>query len=109
MPDVGGGTGGGAPMTATVKSTSDCKWRDDASATPETTIMVGGTVTWQAAGCGNHTVISKGTPSFANVTTLPGSRTFSAPGDYKYFCGIHGGDPDATPRVDMWGIVHVTA
>jgi FtsP/CotA-like multicopper oxidase with cupredoxin domain/plastocyanin len=101
----GGGTGGTAPMTATVKSTSSCAWRDDASGTPETTIMAGGTVTWQAAGCGDHTVISSGAPSFADLAVVPGSRTFPAVGDYKYFCGIHGGDPVA--KTGMWGIVHV--
>jgi FtsP/CotA-like multicopper oxidase with cupredoxin domain/plastocyanin len=100
-----GGGGGGAPMTATVKSTSNCQWRDDASGTPETTIMAGGTVTWQEAGCGGHTIISSGTPSFPNVMTLPGNRTFATAGDYKYFCGIHGGDPVA--KTGMWGIVHV--
>ena len=108
MPEMGGGNGGGgdgAPTTATVKSTSDCQWRDDTSGTPETTIKVGGTVNWQEAGCGGHTVISSGSPSFANLTTLPGNRTFSASGDYKYFCGVHGGDPVA--KTGMWGIVHV--
>ena len=71
----------GAPLTATVKSTGNCTWRDDASGTPETTIKVGGTVTWQEAGCGAHTVISSGSPSFSNLTTLPGSRTFNSVGD----------------------------
>ena len=95
------------PLMATVKSTSDCKWRDDASGTPETTIKVGGMVTWQADGCGGHTVISSGAPSFADVMMLPGNRTFGAAGDYKYFCGIHGGDPVA--KTDMWGVIHVVS
>lgn len=95
----------GEPMTATVKSTSGCTWRDDASGTPETTIMVGGTVTWQEDGCGAHTVIHSGLPSFSDVMALPDSRTFTAAGDYKYFCGIHGGDPVA--KTGMWGIIHV--
>lgn len=107
MEDHGGGMppDGGAPMTSTVKSTGACEWRDDTSGTPETTIMVGGTVTWEAAGCGGHTVISSGAPAFADLNALPGSRTFNAAGDYKYFCGIHGGDPVA--KTGMWGIVHV--
>ena len=106
--DGGGGHnggGGGAPMTSTVKSTNSCQWRDDTSGTPETTIKVGGTVTWQEAGCGGHTIISSGSPSFPNLMTLPGNRTFAAAGDYKYFCGIHGGDPVA--KTGMWGIIHV--
>ena len=105
--DGGGHGGGGAPMTATVKSTSSCSWRDSASGTPETTIMVGGTVTWQEDGCGSHTIVSSGAPSFTNLNALPGNRTFNTAGDYKYFCGIHGGDPVA--KTGMWGIVHVTA
>jgi hypothetical protein len=100
-----GGGGGGGAMTATVKSTSSCEWRDDASGTPETTIKVGGTVTWQEAGCGGHTIISSGAPSFPNLMALPGNRSFAAAGDYKYFCGIHGGDPVA--KTGMWGIIHV--
>ena len=107
LPGGGPPGGGGAAMTATVQGgTTNCTWNDVASGTPETTIMVGGTVTWeQIAGCGNHTVASVGTPSFPAVNSLPGSRTFSAPGDYKYQCGIHGGDPVA--KTGMWGIVHV--
>lgn len=98
----------GVSMTATVKGISGangCTWRDDASGTPETTIMVGGTVTWQEESCGAHTVIHSGSPSFSDLTVLPGSRTFTAAGDYKYFCGLHGGDPVA--KTDMWGIIHV--
>jgi FtsP/CotA-like multicopper oxidase with cupredoxin domain/plastocyanin len=105
MGDDGGNGGGDAPMTATVKSTGSCTWNDDASGTPETTIMVSGTVTWEEAGCGGHTVISSGAPAFADLNALPGNRTFNVAGDYKYFCDIHGGDPVA--KTGMWGIVHV--
>jgi plastocyanin len=111
--DDGGGDGGGAPMTATVQSTGDCKWMDVASGTPETTIKVGGTVTWQEAGCGGHTVISDNVPPFTtlapplNLSGLPQSRTFTAVGDYGYHCGIHGGNP--VTKQDMYGIVHVVA
>jgi FtsP/CotA-like multicopper oxidase with cupredoxin domain/plastocyanin len=110
MPKMdGGGTppNGGPAMTATVRGgTVNCTWTDVASGTPETTIKVGGNVRWeQVPGCGNHTVESVGTPSFADVNTLPDSRTFNTAGDYGYRCGIHGGDPVA--KTDMWGIVHV--
>ncbi len=107
MPGMGGG-GTPPPTTAAVKSAigpTGLMWRDDASGTPETTIKVGGTVSWDGTVGAPHTVISSGTPSFSNVTTLPGSVMFMAPGDYKYFCGIHGGDPVA--RTGMWGIIHV--
>jgi plastocyanin len=113
MPEMGGGNGGGggAPMTATVKSTGTCQWRDDVSTTPETTVKVGGTVSWQEAGCANHTVISNNVAPFStlspplNLSGLPQTRTFTTVGDFAYHCGIHGGDP--TAKTGMWGIVHV--
>jgi hypothetical protein len=107
MPDMGVPPDG-VPMAATVTGTSGCVWKDSISGTPETTIKVGGTVTWQDDGAcaGGHTVIHSGSPSFSDVLTVPGNRTFNvAPGDYKYFCGIHGGDPVA--KTGMWGIIHV--
>jgi FtsP/CotA-like multicopper oxidase with cupredoxin domain len=99
------------PTTATVKSTGQCEWRDDLSGTPETTIKIGGTVTWAEAGCGNHTVISDNAPPFTTLSPalslsgLPKSRTFTAAGDFGYHCGIHGGDP--VMKQGMYGIVHV--
>ena len=111
MGEGGNGGGGGAPMTATVQSTSNCEWKDVASGTPETTIKVGGTVTWQEAGCGSHTVVSDNVAPFdtlsppMNLSGLPKSRTFTTAGDYGYHCGIHGGDPVA--KNPMYGIVHV--
>lgn len=38
-------------LTANVRSTAGCQWRDDTSGTPETTIKVNGTVTWFDNGC----------------------------------------------------------
>jgi hypothetical protein len=115
MPEMDEGGGGmppgGASLTATVKSTGDCKWRDDASGTPETTIKVGGTVTWQEAGCNGHTVIGDNVPPFTtlspalNLTVLPANRTFNTVGDFGYHCGIHGGNP--VTKQDMYGVVHV--
>lgn len=121
------------PMAATVRSTPGCKWWDDASGTPETTIKVNGTVTWLDNGCSPHFVVSINsapfdtlTPALASPvlpTTLPGfTRQFTAVGNFAYACGVHGGDPvsavggpggnPAGPGVDsparaMWGIVHV--
>ena len=113
MPEMGGD--GGTPPSPQPALTADvtgmlsgqCLWRDSVSGTPETTIKAGGTVTWHDDGTcpGGHTVISSGVPSFANVTTVPGSRVFPVAGGYKYFCGVHGGDPNA--KTGMWGTVHV--
>lgn len=113
MEDMGGGTQpplDTTPMTATVTGMSagaTCVWKDSVSGTPEATIKAGGIVTWKDDGtCSPHTVASSGSPSFVNVTSLPGNRTFPIPGDYKYVCGVHGGDLNA--KTGMWGIVHVT-
>jgi plastocyanin len=120
MAMVPGGGGGGTSMTATVRSTTNCEWKDDTSGTPETTIKVGGTVTWIYGGCEpNHTVISDNVPGFdtlipplnlAGATAVnpggpPQSRVFTAAGNYGYHCGIHTGDP--VTKTGMWGIVHV--
>jgi FtsP/CotA-like multicopper oxidase with cupredoxin domain len=120
------------PQGATVRSTGQCKWRDDTSGTPETTIKVNGTVTWFDQGCSPHTVVSVNAPPFDTLTPalnnpVPApptgfSRQFTTVGHFAYICGIHGGDPvdavggpggnPAGPGVDspargMWGIVHV--
>jgi Multicopper oxidase len=117
---------------ATVRSTGQCKWRDDASGTPETTIKVNGTVTWFDQGCSPHTVVSVNAPPFDTLTpplnnSVPApptgfSRQFTTVGHFAYMCGVHLGDPvdavggpggnPAGPGVDspargMWGIVHV--
>lgn len=106
MPPMGGDT----PMTATVRSAGSgatLKWVDDVSGTPETTIKVGGTVSWDGTVSPPHTIASVGSPSFAGVGSLPGSFPFPTVGDYQYQCGIHGGDPST--KTGMWGIVHVVA
>jgi hypothetical protein len=115
-----------------VRSTPGCKWRDDASGTPETTIKVNGTVTWFDQGCSPHTVVSVNALPFNTLTPPLGdpvpappsgfSRQFTTVGHFAYACGIHGGDPvgavggpggnPAGPGVDsparaMWGIIHV--
>ena len=105
----GGGTQNGPKLTATVKSTSSCTWRDDDSGTPETTIKAGGTVSWVDAGCpGGHTVDFENVPPFHAPPPngpVPGSIVFAAAGDYGYHCGIHGGS--AASKTGMYGIVHV--
>ncbi len=106
MPPMGGST----PMTATVRSAgsgSTLHWEDDVSHNGDTTIKVGGTVNWIGSVSPPHTVASVGTPSFAGVSSLPGPFTFTTIGDYKYQCGVHGGDPIG--KTGMWGIVHVVA
>ncbi len=104
----------GPPLTATVRSTGDCLWKDDASGTSETTIKVNGTVTWKYDGCPpDHTVTSDNVAPFdtltpaLNLSPIPPdqSRVFTTVGNYGYHCNIHGGDP--VTKTGMWGIVHV--
>jgi plastocyanin len=118
MPDMGPT---GTPLTATVRGTSGCQWTDDTSHTSETTVKVGGTVTWiDAGGCGpSHTVVSDNVATFDMLmpalnlavpvppNTVGVARTFATAGSFGYHCGIHGGDPSA--RSGMWGIVHVVS
>lgn len=60
------------------------------------TISVGGTVLWQNAESDDsdaHNVISRDY-RWASSDFLPGesyAHTFTAPGEYRYFCDLHGG------------------
>ena len=114
MGDMGGmPPGGGTPMTATVNSATGATglfWKDSVSGTGDTTIKVGGSVSWVGGVGGSHTVLSVDTPAkWSPELPVPGTLTapFTAVGDYKYICGIHGGDVNA--KTGMWGIVHVVA
>jgi FtsP/CotA-like multicopper oxidase with cupredoxin domain len=102
----------GVPMTATVRDTSNCTWKDDASGGPETTIKVNGTVSWVDTGAcaGGHTIEFESGAPFSPPppnTGVPGNRTFSTVGDYGYHCGVHGGN--AKGKSGMYGIIHVVA
>lgn len=109
----GGMQGGGAPMTANVKDTSNCTWKDDASGGPETTIKVNGTVSWQDTGAcgGGHIVAFENVAPFSPppvaTSPVPGNVKFTAVGDYGYHCSIHGGS--AKNKTGMYGIIHVVA
>jgi plastocyanin len=102
-------------LTANVRSTAGCQWRDDTFGTPETTIKVNGTVTWFDNGCSPHTVVSRDLPGFTNWPTplnnlaVPAAgtapQTFPQVGDFAYICGVHGGDPAL--KSGMYGIIHV--
>lgn len=112
MGGMGGTTTTGTPMTATVNSSTGASglfWKDSVSGTGDTTIKVGGTVSWVGGVGGAHTVLSVDvTPAWSELS-VPGSLTtpFTTIGNYKYVCGIHGGDVNA--KTGMWGIVHVVA
>jgi plastocyanin len=60
------------------------------------TVAVGGSVTWTWAPTANspHDVTSTGSPSFTSSATAirppPYTVTFTAAGDYSYYCTLHG-------------------
>jgi plastocyanin len=59
-------------------------------APPELTVKVGTNVTWKNHDDIPHTVVSAGKfRSKAMDTDDSFSFTFTAPGDYKYFCSLH--------------------
>ena len=59
-------------------------------------LAAGGSVTWTWVGSG-HSVTSDGSPSFTpnapvrNAPNTLGPVVFSAPGNYQYYCTVHGG------------------
>lgn len=70
---------------------------------PDTiTIGVGTTVAWVSKEGEQH-IVTSDIPGLFNGTIEPFgsfSYTFTARGDFEYFCGIHG-------QMGMWGVVHV--
>jgi plastocyanin len=64
----------------------------------------GQTVTWAwASGSVTHNIVfDDGAPGSGNQASGTFERTFSAPGDYTYFCSIHGASV-------MSGVVNVAA
>jgi plastocyanin/uncharacterized membrane protein YozB (DUF420 family) len=69
------------------------------------TIEAGTTVVWKNQ-TGRHTVVADD-QGFQSETLAPGlefQRTFAAPGDYKYYCSIHG----AAGGAGMSGTIKVT-
>ncbi len=96
---TGGGTGGPAPSTAavTVGNIFFKSGQDGTTNPAQTTVAVGGTVTWTWTGTGStpHSVQSEGSPSFTSsaVKTGDGSTyqvTFATAGTYRYDCAVHG-------------------
>lgn len=62
------------------------------------TVAVGDTVrwTWSQTGSISHSVRSAGSPGFASSAIMAGNGTtyaqvFTAPGEYRYDCAVHGG------------------
>lgn len=68
-------------------------------------VQSGTTVTWVWRD-GTHSVISTGTPGFANGASADAPHsyafTFNTPGTYRYYCFEHG-----APGTGMWGMVIV--
>ena len=96
---TGGGTGGPAPSTAavTVGNIFFKSGQDGTTNPAQTTVAVGGIVTWTWTGTGStpHSVQSEGSPSFTSsaVQTGDGSTyqvTFATAGTYRYDCAVHG-------------------
>jgi plastocyanin len=83
----------------------------DTTFTPaEITVVVGGAVQWTSASrTERHNIIPSIAGSFKKHETQikPGesvSITFTKPGDFAYYCAIHG-----SPTAGQRGIVHVSA
>jgi len=60
-----------------------------------TTIRDGESVAWRSVDGMHHTVTSSSTPAAFVEVDVPGGGTstavrFTSPGDYRYFCSIHG-------------------
>jgi plastocyanin len=102
--DDGGGGGGGAAVdipedrfvTATGKSELKVSVTDNEFVDPFVVVSTGTKVIWTNDGRNEHNVIpvTKGAfPGIATKDFAPGqsyAHTFDSPGDYPYFCSIHG-------------------
>ena len=83
---------------------------DSTFAPADVTVVAGGAVQWTSASKSErHTIIPVDASAFTAHTDLikPGESvtvTFSKPGDYAYYCSIHG-----KPNAGQHGVVHVTA
>ena len=87
------GTAVASPLVA-VKATAaevEVKISDFAFSPPELTVKVGSTVTWVNEDDAPHTVdsIIGSFKSGALDTNESFKFTFSMPGSYRYFCGLH--------------------
>lgn len=64
---------------------------------------------------GEHTVTAKdrnqwggtGSPGALSPTSDPYAKKFTTPGDYYYFCEIHGDKDEDNNLSGMWGVIHV--
>ena len=73
----------------------------------DVTVTQGETVTWNNDGGLHNVVFDDGSftdPLSPSTSLWTTSRTFSATGDFGYFCEQHG-----APGVGMFGVVHVVA
>jgi plastocyanin len=95
--------GGGPPGPVEIRLLSSGGNRFDPA---DVTIAAGTTVTWTWVG-GFHDVTATGTPAFpsSGAPVAPPesfSHTFTTPGTYLYFCGVHG-----SPTTGMRGTIVV--
>lgn len=74
------------------------------------TVSAGTKITWTNAGRNIHNIVPSNEDAFAKVTTAdfgPGKSyqvTFDAPGDYPYYCSVHG-----TKKSGQTGVIRVVA
>jgi plastocyanin len=100
---------------AAAQSTTEVDIQDSTFATADVTIEVGDTVTWTQTGSLPHSVTADdgtfdSSPDCAGGSECLGeggvfSHTFDEPGEYAYYCRVHG----APGGVGMAGVVTVTA
>ena len=91
----GGSSDSGSPSGAPPPpGTTVVDWRVGAVGV-ETTIRAGESVAWRSVDGMRHTATSSSTPQAFAEVDVPGggisaAMRFATPGDYPYFCSIHG-------------------
>jgi len=95
---------------ATGKADVDVKVIDNAFDAQYVTVTAGTKVTWTNDGRNTHNIVPSNEGGFTKVTTqdfTPGKSyqvTFDQPGDYPYYCSVHG-----TKKSGQNGVIRVVA